>query len=81
MSNHVPQIILDLLFLVAAMTIGVTGYSSGLKKARLGGIRLILIVLVSATLLVIVDLDRPRRGLITVSEKSLLDVQRGMTDY
>lgn len=81
MNNHVPDIILGLLFLVACMTIGVTGYSSGLNKTRLGGVRLILVILVAATLLVIIDLDRPRRGLIRVSESSLLDVQRGLPRF
>lgn len=81
MSNHVPDVILALLGLVACLTIGVTGYSSGLKNARLGGVRFILVILVAATLLVIVDLDRPRRGLITVSERTLLDVQEAMQSF
>lgn len=81
MNNHVPEVILVLLILVACMTIAVTGYSSGLKNVRLGGVRLILILLVTATLLIIVDLDRPRRGLITVSESNLIDVQQALKKF
>ena len=78
MENHVPEFILLLLFFVATMTIGVTGYSSGLKRTRLRVLRAILVILVAATLLVIVDLDRPRRGLITVSEGGMLQLQRDL---
>jgi hypothetical protein len=76
MGNHVPEIILLLLFFVAAMTIAMTGYSSGLNQTRLGIPRFILILLTSATLMVIIDLDRPKRGFIKVTEKAMLELQR-----
>jgi hypothetical protein len=75
MENHVPEVILWLLALVASMTLAVTGYSSGLRSERLVPLRLILAVLIAATLTVIVDLDRPRRGVIKVSQGSMLNLQ------
>lgn len=78
MRNHVPEIILLLLIFVGAMTIAMTGYSSGINKLRLPVPRAILVILTAATLIVIIDLDRPRRGLITVSEKSLLQLQQDL---
>lgn len=75
MESHVPDVIFILLLFVGAMTLAMTGYSSGFNEHRLIVPRLILIVLTAATLLVIVDLDRPRRGLITVSERSLVDLK------
>jgi hypothetical protein len=81
MENHVPEFILVLLFLVAAMTIAVTGYSSGLRNARLRMLRSILIVSVSLTLMVIVDLDRPRRGLIKVTENGMLKLQQELNGF
>jgi hypothetical protein len=81
MDNHVPEAILMLLLLVATMTIAVTGYSSGLRHARLLVLRAILAILVAATLLVIVDLDRPRRGLIKVSEASMLQLQQDLSKF
>ncbi|MCU0693773.1 MAG: hypothetical protein MUF54_20485 [Polyangiaceae bacterium] len=81
MENHVPEFILLLLFFVATMSIGVTGYSAGLKRARLLVLRAILAILVAATLLVIVDLDRPRRGLIKVSEGGMLQLQQDLDKF
>lgn len=81
MENHVPEFILLLLFFVATMTIGVTGYSSGLRRTRLRVLRVILVVLVAATLLVIVNLDRPRRGLIKVSEGGMLQLQQNLHKF
>jgi hypothetical protein len=78
MANHVPEIILHLLMLVATLTIAVTGYSSGLRGKRLRALRGILVFLIAATLIVIIDLDRPRRGLIRVSEDGMLRVQSEM---
>ncbi len=76
MENHVPEIITALLLVVAGMTIAITGYSSGLNKARLAIPRFILILLTSLTLLVIIDLDRPRRGFIKVSEQGMVELQK-----
>jgi hypothetical protein len=81
MENHVPEFILVLLFVVATMTIAVTGYSSGLRHARLRTLRFILVFLVAATLLVIVDLDRPRRGLIQVSESGMQQLREELDQF
>ena len=76
MENHVPEIIFVLLVVVATMTIAVTGYSSGLRNKRLKALRGILVFLIASTLLVILDLDRPRRGFIKVSERGLLELRQ-----
>lgn len=81
MENHVPEVILLLLILVAVLTIAVTGYSSGLKGKRLKALRLILVVLISATLTVIIDLDRPRRGLIRVGEDGMGRLQKDLSAF
>jgi hypothetical protein len=81
MANHVPEIIFLLLMLVATLTIAVTGYSSGLRGKRLNPLRAILILLIAATLIVIIDLDRPRRGLIQVSEAGMLQLQSQMGEF
>lgn len=80
MENHVPEPILILLVLVAALTMTVTGYSSGLRGKRLKALRFILVLLVAATLTVIIDLDRPRRGLIRVSESGMVELQNQLPD-
>lgn len=81
MENHVPEVILHLLMLVATLTIAVTGYSSGLRGKRLKALRVILVLLVTATLIVIIDLDRPRRGLIRVSENGMVRLQSDLGEF
>jgi hypothetical protein len=81
MENHVPEVILHLLMLVATLTIAVTGYSSGLRGKRLKALRGILVFLIAATLIVIIDLDRPRRGLIRVSEDGMVQLQSNMGEF
>lgn len=81
MANHVPETILLLLLLVATLTMAVSGYSSGLRLRRLHALRLILVVLITATLTVIIDLDRPRRGLIRVSEGAIERLQRALPEF
>lgn len=81
MENHVPEVIYILLILVAALTIAVTGYSSGLRRRRLRALRVILILLVTATLTVIIDLDRPRRGLIRIGEEGLVRLQQDFPEF
>lgn len=81
MENHVPEAILDLLLLVATLTIAVTGYSSGLRQKRLKALRFILVMLIASTLMVIIDLDRPRRGLIRVSESGMLRLKDDLAAF
>lgn len=81
MQVEVPESILHLLLLVGGLSLAVTGYSSGLKGARLITIRMILVLLVSATLFVIIDLDRPRQGLITVGQSSLQETLQSIQAF
>lgn len=81
MENHVPEVILHLLMLVATLTLGVSGFSSGLRGMRLSGLRAILVLLTTATLIVIVDLDRPRRGFIRVSEVGMVRLKSEIQDF
>ena len=76
--NHVPETVLILLFGFAVLTSGVFGYGNGLAGARSFGTAAILALLISLVILVIVDLDRPRRGLIHVSQDSLISLQRSL---
>lgn len=79
LENHVPEIILILLVFVGAATLALTGYRSGLSGIRLPIPRFILVILIVSTLSVIIDLDRPRRGFIKVSESALLQLKSSMT--
>jgi hypothetical protein len=72
---RVPQIILWLLFAVAAMAMAMTGFGSGLSGRRSLFSTSILAVLVVAVIMVILDLDHPRRGAIRVSQRAMIQLR------
>jgi hypothetical protein len=73
---RVPQTIMFLLLAGSALSLAMVGYTAGLKGRRslLSATVLILVLGVVTTL--VVDLDRPQEGLLTVSQQALIDVQR-----
>jgi hypothetical protein len=78
-ENHVPQPVLYFLFVVTILTMALLGFGCGLGDHRNLPATMALCVLVSLVILVIMDLDRPRRGLIEIDQKpmvQLLDAMR-----
>lgn len=75
LDRHVPEIVLFLLFGTFALTACLVGFSSGISKNRASFPTYILVVLITFLVFIIIDLDRPRRGLIEVSQKSLMDLR------
>ena len=76
--NTVPETVLLLLFAVAIATAAIVGFNSGLSNQRNLFAALVLIVLVTLIIWVLIDLDRPRRGLILISQQSMIDVQQAI---
>jgi hypothetical protein len=74
-ENHVPEVVLHLLFLVAMGALGFIAYGYGLTGQRRHSSTALFAVLIALVLTLILDLDRPRRGFIRVSEDSLLRLQ------
>jgi hypothetical protein len=70
-SNHVPEIVLLVLLLFAALAIGILGYGNGLAATHVRYPALILCIVITISFILIVDLDRPNRGLIKVSQDSM----------
>jgi len=54
------------------------GYHEGIAGTRRSLAVLVLVVAFSAVLLLIMDLDRPGKGLLQVNQQSLLDIQKSM---
>ena len=77
-ENHVPEIVLRLELLVAIFAVGIVGYGSGAGGRRNPISTTVLALLLAAVALLIVDLDRPHRGLIQVSQQPLMDLQRSL---
>ena len=78
MENHVPESIFILLSIVAILSLGLVGYGAGMGRDRNLLPMLISVILVASVILLIMDLDRPRRGLITVSQQSMVDLQENL---
>jgi hypothetical protein len=78
LQARIPAMIWAVLYFVALVSFGAIGYHAGL----IGGRRFLVIwplaLTVSAVLFLIVDLDRPREGLFTVSQQALADLRKLM---
>ena len=69
---HVPSSVWLLLMIVSATVCWCTGYATGVSAGeRLGMSLLLLPLLVTIMSTIVADLDRPRHGLITISEESM----------
>lgn len=81
LENHVPEIILMLLYFVAIVVSGVIGYGCGLGGFRNFFVTTMASILIASVILVIVDLDRPRRGLIRVSQTRMVELRDSLANY
>jgi hypothetical protein len=73
-SNHVPEIVLLGLLLFAALAIGILGYGNGLAATHARYPAVILCIVITISFILIIDLDRPNRGLTKVSQESMIDL-------
>ena len=76
MYARVPETVLLLLLAGSALSLGMVGYSAGLRRRRSILSALVMVVTLGVVLMIVIDLDRPQDGLINVSQQALLDVQR-----
>jgi hypothetical protein len=72
---RVPETVLILLLLGSALTLGMVGYDAGLTHQRSPVAAVVLIAVLGAVITLVVDLDRPREGFLTVSQQPLIDLQ------
>jgi hypothetical protein len=72
--GRVPETIVWVLVAVGLLSLSMVGYSAGLtrKRGAVGAVTLVLVM--SLVLTVIVDLDRPRDGFLTVSQVPLVNL-------
>ena len=77
---HVPESVLLLLFVVFVASGGMMGYSSGLTGRRIVMPIVLVSLLITLIVFLIIDLDRPRRGLIQINQDALHELQRSVDD-
>lgn len=73
---HVPETVLFLLFIVFIASGGMMGYSGGLSGKRIIAPVVLVSLLVTLIVFLIIDLDRPKRGLIQVNQAPLLELRQ-----
>lgn len=78
LENQVPSSVFVLLYVAAIASMALTGYGLGI-----GGQRNLLstataTILIASVVFLIADLDRPRRGLIKVSQQSMIRLQQSL---
>jgi len=77
-ANHVPEAVLLLLFFVAAGTMALVGHGCGVGNRRNLPHTVTVTLILSFVILVIMDLDRPRRGVIRVSQESMIALRASL---
>jgi len=80
LEMHVPEVVLLLLFIVFIASGGTLGYSSGLGGHRVVAPSLMVSFLIALIVFIIIDLDRPKRGLIQVNQSSMMMLQESQRE-
>jgi hypothetical protein len=75
LDRHVPEPVLFLMFAAFVLTACLVGYTAGVSGHRASFATYLLVTLVTCLIFIVIDLDRPRRGLIEVSQQSLIGLR------
>ncbi len=75
LQMQVPEVVLILLFIVFISSGGIMGYSAGLSGKRMFAPIVLVSLLITLIVFIIIDLDRPKRGLIQVNQSVMIDLQ------
>jgi hypothetical protein len=76
LNRHIPEVINFLLIIAVILSGGSIGYTSALSNHRpsIAAIGFMIVAVILTSMLM--DLDRPKRGAIQVSQKNMLDLQK-----
>lgn len=77
-NRHVPELVLFLLFGTFVLLGGVIGFAAAISGVRPGVPVYAMMALIVILVFLIVDLDRPRRGLIEVDQTKLVETLAAM---
>ncbi|MFC1579424.1 hypothetical protein ACFL4N_00775 [Thermodesulfobacteriota bacterium] len=76
MNSITLTIVLFVLIIVFVCSGGMIGYSAGLSGKRIVIPTVLVSFLIAAIVFVIIDLDRPKRGVIQVDQSIMLELQK-----
>ena len=80
-NDHVPPTVIHMNVLVALVAALLVGYTIGLAGQRNLFSVCLLAAAITITLIVIIDLDRSRQGLIAVTQQPLIDLEQQLTSH
>jgi len=80
LSRHVPELVLLLLFVTFLLAGAVVGFAAGVANHRPTLVTYMLVGLMAVLVFIVLDLDRPRRGVVQVNHTSLLELQSSLPD-
>ena len=78
LRNRIPGPIWVALFTLAGLSLGAMGYHAGLVGTTRSLAVFAVALAFSAVIALVVDLDRPQEGVLTVSQQALIDVRQSM---
>jgi hypothetical protein len=76
--NQLPPTVLSLVLFVSTLGLGILGYRSGIGQGRLLGGDLALALVIGLVVFLILDLDHPYSGLVTISQQGMLQLRQSM---
>ena len=74
-ENRVPEGVILLLFGGAILALGAVGFAGGIANHRGTAGKWLLAVLLGGTIFVVLDMDRPRRGVFQISQEPILHLK------
>lgn len=75
LQMQVPEVVLLLLFIVFISSGGMMGFSAGLSGKRIFAPIILVSLLITLIVFIIIDLDRPKRGLIQVNQSVMVNLR------
>jgi hypothetical protein len=68
LNRHIPELVLWLLFFAFIVSGGMLGYSAGISNHQPSKVVFVMLTVVVLMMYLVIDLDRPRRGLIHIDQ-------------
>ncbi len=81
LRNYIPDVVLLSLFGIAAVACGFAGYASGLDSLRSRVPVFTTAFLICGVIFVVLDLDRPNIGFITISQQPMIDTAASLSSF
>ncbi|MBV9332594.1 MAG: hypothetical protein JO146_01165 [Candidatus Eremiobacteraeota bacterium] len=78
LTNHIPDVVIVWLLLIALIAAGMMGYGYGKERRHAVVFKAVFAAMIALVFGLILDLDRPQRGLIRVNLASMQRVQQMM---